>query len=75
MTTGRRRSWFTASVRHVFYRAAKKPLNVALFLPFRWVNTLSLRHDELYTMTELATSALALMLTIEVGVAIAFAVS
>ena len=51
----------------------EKPLNVALFLPFRGVNTLSLRHDELHTMTELATSTIALMLTIEVGVAIAFA--
>ena len=51
----------------------EKPLNVALFLPFRRVNTLSLRHDEVHTKTELATFAIALILTIEVGVASAFA--
>jgi hypothetical protein len=32
----------------------RKPINVALFSPFRWVSTLSLPHGELHTMTELA---------------------
>jgi len=44
-----------------------------LFLPFRWITRLSLRQGELHTMTELAAVVIALMLTIELAVAIACA--
>jgi len=48
---------------------------VALFLSFRIVSILSLRQDEFQIMTELAACAIALMLTIELAVAIACAVA
>lgn len=44
-----------------------------MFSSFRWVRVVSLRQNEFRTVTELAASAIALMLTIELGVAIACA--
>jgi hypothetical protein len=53
--------------------ARKAESGVALFLPFRWVSTLSKRQDGWQPMTELAASAIALMFDVELAVAIACA--
>ena len=43
-----------------------------VFRHFRSVSVMSQRHDELETMTELAAFLMALMLIVELGLAIAF---